>query len=152
MHEQRLWGPTELTALLAVQEQLVASGDRERELQRQLTQAGLQAEALLEGSQAAAAAESEQLVKGLIQQRDTANEALLVGSCPVCACMSSAGRLSVLPSWGSTTVACATGGSLNCLLIPEMNLLPFQYRKPSKQRLTSSTWTTTCVLALPFSI
>ena len=60
----------------------MASGDRERELQRQLTQAGLQAEALLEGSQAAAAAESEELVKGLIQQRDTANEALLVG--PFC--------------------------------------------------------------------
>jgi hypothetical protein len=56
----------------------VASGDRERELQRQLTQAGLQAEALLEGSQAAAAAESEDLVKGLIQQRDTANDALVV--------------------------------------------------------------------------
>lgn len=64
----------------------MASGDRERELQRQLTQAGLQAEALLEGSQAAAAAESEQLVQGLIQQRDTANEALLVGLCPVHAC------------------------------------------------------------------
>lgn len=63
---------------MGVQEQLVASGDRERELQRQLTQAGLQAEALLEGSQAAAAAESEELVKGLIQQRDTANEALVV--------------------------------------------------------------------------
>ncbi|KAL0055812.1 hypothetical protein WJX82_004604 [Trebouxia sp. C0006] len=57
--------------------QLVASGDRERELQRQLTQAGLQAEALLEGSQAAAAAESEDMVKGLIQQRDTANDALV---------------------------------------------------------------------------
>ena len=64
--------------VMGVQEQLVASGDRERELQRQLTQAGLQAEALLEGSQAAAAAESEDLVKGLIQQRDTANEALVV--------------------------------------------------------------------------
>ncbi|KAL3130258.1 Coiled-coil domain-containing protein 57 [Trebouxia sp. C0009 RCD-2024] len=63
--------------VVSYKEQLVASGDRERELQRQLTQAGLQAEALLEGSQAAAAAESEQLVKGLIQQRDTANEALL---------------------------------------------------------------------------
>ena len=64
--------------LESVQEQLMSSGDRERELQRQLTQAGLQAEALLEGSQAAAAAESEELVKGLIQQRDTANEALVV--------------------------------------------------------------------------
>lgn len=61
-----------------VQEQLMLSGDRERELQRQLTQAALQAEALLEGSQAAAAAESEELVKGLIQQRDTANEAVVV--------------------------------------------------------------------------
>ena len=59
----------------------MASGDRERELQRQLTQAGLQAEALLEGSQAAAAAESEDMVKGLIQQRDTANDALVVGYC-----------------------------------------------------------------------
>ena len=64
--------------LESVQEQLMSSGDREQELQRQLTQAGLQAEALLEGSQAAAAAESEELVKGLIQQRDTANEALVV--------------------------------------------------------------------------
>lgn len=64
--------------VVGAQEQLMASGDRERELQRQLTQAGLQAEALLEGSQAAAAAENEELVKGLIQQRDTANEALVV--------------------------------------------------------------------------
>ncbi|DBA74086.1 TPA: Coiled-coil domain-containing protein 57 [Trebouxia sp. C0004] len=63
--------------IVSYKEQLVASGDRERELQRQLTQAGLQAEALLEGSQAAAAAESEDMVKGLIQQRDTANDALL---------------------------------------------------------------------------
>jgi len=62
----------------------VASGDRERELQRQLTQAGLQAEALLEGSQAAAAAESEDLVKGLIQQRDTANDALVVSHYKSC--------------------------------------------------------------------
>lgn len=59
----------------------MASGDRERELQRQLTQAGLQAEALLEGSQAAAAAESEDIVKGLIQQRDTANDVLVVRHC-----------------------------------------------------------------------
>ena len=59
----------------------MASGDRERELQRQLTQAGLQAEALLEGSQAAAAAENEDMVKDLIQQRDTANNALVVGCC-----------------------------------------------------------------------
>lgn len=63
---------------MPIQEQLVASGDRERELQRQLTQAGLQAEALLEGSQAAAAAESENMVKDLIEQRDTANDALVV--------------------------------------------------------------------------
>ena len=82
---------------VGVQEQLMASGDREREMQRQLTQAGLQAEALLEGSQAAAAAESEELVKGLIQQRDTANEALLViylicalaTVCLITTCMSS---------------------------------------------------------------
>ncbi|DBA83216.1 TPA: hypothetical protein ACH3X2_006730 [Trebouxia sp. C0005] len=63
--------------IVSYKEQLVASGDRERELQRQLTQAGLQAEALLEGSQAAAAAESEDIVKGLIQQRDTANDVLV---------------------------------------------------------------------------
>lgn len=68
-----------------LQEQLVASGERERELQRQLTQAGLQAEALLEGSQARAAAESEALTKDLISQRDTANAALLV-SCHWCWC------------------------------------------------------------------
>ena len=61
-----------------LQEQLVASGDRERELQRQLTQAGLQAEALLEGSQAAAVAECDAMLKDLILQRDTANDALLV--------------------------------------------------------------------------
>ena len=56
----------------------MAAGNRERELQRQLTQAGLQAEALLEGSQAAAAEEADTLVKDLIQQRDNANDALLV--------------------------------------------------------------------------
>lgn len=88
-----------------MQEQLVASGDRERELQRQLTQAGLQAEALLEGSQAAAAAESEQLVKGLIQQRDTANEALLVGFCSVRACPLQGDWTSCLDG-GSTSMGC----------------------------------------------
>ncbi len=95
-NQGRYLGLTRAETLLALQEQLVASGDRERELQRQLTQAGLQAEALLEGSQAAAAAESEQLVKGLIQQRDTANEALLVGSCLV-SCMYVAETLVSLP-------------------------------------------------------
>ena len=60
------------------QEQLVAAGERERELQRKLTQAALQAEAALEGCHMAATAESEQMVRNLIQQRDTANDALLV--------------------------------------------------------------------------
>lgn len=61
-----------------MQEQLVAAGERERELQRKLTQAALQAEAALEGCRMAASAESDHMVKSLIQQRDTANDALLV--------------------------------------------------------------------------
>ena len=67
----------------------MAAGERERELQRKLTQAALQAEAALEGCHMAASAESDHMVKNLIQQRDTANDALLVCACLlVCATLS----------------------------------------------------------------
>lgn len=56
----------------------MAAGEREQELQRQLTQAALQAEAALEGCHMAASAESDHMLKSLIQQRDHANDALLV--------------------------------------------------------------------------
>ena len=59
----------------------MAGGERERELQRQLAQAALQAEAALESQAAALATDSEATVQRLLQQRDTANAALNVSNC-----------------------------------------------------------------------
>ena len=56
----------------------MAGGERERELQRQLAQAALQAEAALESQAAALASDNEATVQRLVQQRDTANAALNV--------------------------------------------------------------------------
>lgn len=52
-------------------------------LQRQLTQATLQAEAAAEDCEAAASAQSERTIRQLLEQRDTANAALMVQH-PVC--------------------------------------------------------------------
>ncbi|KAK9824627.1 hypothetical protein WJX72_011837 [[Myrmecia] bisecta] len=57
-------------------EQLVAAGERERELQRRLTQAALEAEEALDNREVAVAAENEGLIRSLIEQRDAANGAL----------------------------------------------------------------------------
>ena len=58
----------------------MAGGERERELQRQLAQAALRAEAALESQAAALASDSEATVQRLLQQRDTANAALNVST------------------------------------------------------------------------
>jgi len=57
----------------------VASGERERAIQRQLTTAEMRLEEAHEVQGAAAASDQEALVRRLVEQRGAANAALQVG-------------------------------------------------------------------------
>ena len=98
----------------------MAGGERERELQRQLAQAALQAEAALESQAAALASDNETTVQRLLQQRDTANAALNVrtvqrgptmGVCEAKLCTT--GRV------GQGQLCCAL---LSCMTVPHSSL------------------------------
>lgn len=60
------------------QDQLVAAGERERELQRKLVAAELKLEDLTDRHNIAGTMDNESYIKKLIEQRDTANAALQV--------------------------------------------------------------------------
>ena len=62
-----------------MQGQLAAAGEREHSIQRQLTLAEMRLEEAAESAGASAAAEQEQLVQRLMEQRDAAHAALQVG-------------------------------------------------------------------------